>query len=125
LPGGPGICRRVGERGEEPRPMVVGFGKEDQKEELLEKARNLRMTGFSAVGVSPDLTEEQRRDEGDLAKEAERRNRERTEEDRSKNLVWMLVGQKGERRLIKTVDRGHRSGGNRQALERRTLAPGA
>ncbi len=31
-----------------------------------------------------------------------KRNREMNEEDRAKNLVWAVVGRKGEKRLVKT-----------------------
>ena len=100
------FCRRVGERSDEPRPMVVGLARENHKEDLLDKARDLRDTAFSEVGIVPDLTKEQRRDESDLAAEAVRRNETRTEEDLAKNLTWRVVGRKGEKRLIKGVERG-------------------
>jgi hypothetical protein len=38
------FCRRVGEKGEGPRPLIVGLKREWQKEDLLEKARDLRNT---------------------------------------------------------------------------------
>jgi hypothetical protein len=45
--------------------------------------------------------------------EAERRNREEiTQEDKAKNLEWMVVGTKGERRLIKSA-RGEDGEGRR------------
>ena len=105
------FCRRVGERSEEPRPLIVGFYREFMKEDLLDKARDLRDTAFAEVGILPDLTQEQRRDEADLAKEAEKRNVNLNAEDRSKNLMWMVVGRKGEKRLLKGVDRGGSSRG--------------
>jgi hypothetical protein len=35
----------------------------------------------------------------------ERRNRDLTEEDKAKNLVWMVVGARGEKRIVKGVTR--------------------
>ena len=100
------FCRRVGERTEDgPRPMVVGFFRESYKEDVMENARLLKDTEYSEIGITPDLTKQQRKEEDDLVKEAEQRNMARTEQDKAKNLEWMLVGQRGERRLIKTVSR--------------------
>ena len=108
------FSRRVGEKGEEPRPMVVGLCRESQKEELLDSVRELRNTPFDTVGIVPDLTREQRKDEADMAKEAEKRNGNLTEDDRTKNLVWMAIGRRGEKRLVKGVQRvrevNHRGG---------------
>ena len=61
-------------------------------EEILEKARLLKDTNFSEIGITPDLTREQRAEEDEMAKEAEKRNLERTEDERSKNVEWILVG---------------------------------
>jgi len=59
----------------------------------------------------------QRQAEMDLTKEADRKNRdELTAEDRSKNLKWMAVGRKGEKRIVKAPvreERGAASGSNR------------
>ena len=64
-----------------------------------------RDTNFKDIGITPDLTREQRLEEDELPKEAERRKMERTAEDRSKNVEWILVGQRGEKRLIRMVNR--------------------
>ena len=113
------FCRRVGEVSENgPRPLVVGFRREVYREEILENARLLRDTDFSDIGITPDLTREQRIEEDELAKEAEKRNLERTEEDRSKNVEWILVGQRGEKRLIRMANR--RGGPNRGGPSRGT-----
>lgn len=99
------FCRRLGERGERPRPMVVGLRSEEEKTKLLHSAKNLRNTHYSDVGVSADLTKKQLQEEKDLEAEAAARNEERTQDDKSKNLKWMVVGKKGEKRLIKGVER--------------------
>ena len=86
------FCRRVGEKGESPRPLVVGLYRESQKEDLLDIAHELRQTDFAEIGIVPDLTLEQRKDETEMTKEAERRNETRNQDDIAKNLIWMVVG---------------------------------
>ena len=72
------------------------------------RAKNLRDTTFQEVGIVPDLTVAQRREEHQLSDEAERRNEEElTQEDISKNLKWLVVGQRGAKKLIKAVPREH------------------
>jgi hypothetical protein len=99
------FVRRVGERGEGPRPLVVGLKKEWQREDLLEKARRLKDTQFSEVTVAPDLTKGQRNEEAAMSSEVEKRNAELTEEERAKNLEWRVVGARGERRVVKGLAR--------------------
>jgi hypothetical protein len=99
------FCRRVGEKGAGPRPMVVGLRREWQKEDLLESAKNLRGTQFADVSIIPDLTQEQRKEEAEMNSEVEKRNRELSQEDRAKNLEWMVVGARGERRMVKGTAR--------------------
>jgi hypothetical protein len=60
------FCRRVGEKGAGPRPLVVGLKREAQKEDLLEQAKHLRSTQFAEVVIIPDLTQEQRKEEADM-----------------------------------------------------------
>jgi hypothetical protein len=95
------FCRRVGEKGEGPRPLIVGFRREWQKEDVLENAKHLRNTPFADTVIIPDLTQEQRKEEAEMISEAERRNQELTQEDKAKNLEWMVVGARGERRIVK------------------------
>jgi hypothetical protein len=99
------FCRRVGERGDTPRPLIVGLKREWQKEDLLDSAKKLRDTQYSDVAIVPDLTREQRKEEADMTSEVERRNRELSEDDRAKNLEWAVVGARGERRIVKGVAR--------------------
>ena len=98
--------------------MVVGLNRESLKEDLLEAAKDLRNTEFETVRIAADLTREQRKDEADMVQEAERRNADLSEDDRAKNLVWMVVGRKGEKRLTKGMSRGgggaQRGGGTHQ-----------
>jgi hypothetical protein len=74
---------------------------ESDKVNLLRVAKNLEDTCFSDVNIAPDLTKKQRDKEAELKKEAERRNKSLSENDVSKNLHWVVVGPRGERRLTK------------------------
>jgi hypothetical protein len=99
------FCRRVGEKGDGPRPLIVGLKREWQKEDLLEKAKDLRNTPLADIVIIPDLTKEQRKEEAEMINEVERRNSVLSQEDRSKNLEWMVVGARGERRIVKGTAR--------------------
>jgi hypothetical protein len=99
------FVRRVGEKGEGPRPLIVGLRREWQKEDLIDRAKNLKNTRFPEVTIVPDLTKEQRREEAAMNGEAENRNKDLSEEDRAKNLEWMVVGARGEKRIVKGVVR--------------------
>jgi hypothetical protein len=69
------FCRRVGERGRDPRPVVIGLRTEEERRLILDKARLLQGTRFDNTGIVPDLTKMQRRAEDQLASEAELKNR--------------------------------------------------
>jgi hypothetical protein len=107
------FCRRVGEKSERARPLVVGFYTEWAKSTLIKNSRYLADSDMDHVSVAPDLTEKQRRAERDLQLEAEKRNAEISEEDAAKNLVWKVVGKRGQKRLIKVYDREQGRGGGR------------
>lgn len=95
------FSRRIGESGDTARPLLTGFHMEADKLNLLRVARNLMKTNYSDVNIVPDLTKKQREEEADLKVEAERRNRSLPVSDTSKNLHWVVVGARGERRLTK------------------------
>ena len=116
------FCRRIGERGEDPRPLVFGVFTEEEKRHLLEKAKELVYTKYEDVTVVPDMTKSQRKGEQQLRDEANKRNTQLTEEDRSKNLKWLVVGKRGEKRLIKGTERESQRG--RQERERGVEATG-
>jgi hypothetical protein len=99
------FCRRIGERGDDPRPMVIGLENEEEKRHLLGRARELRNTKYSDISIVPDLTRKQRNREARMKDEAEEKNKELTEEEKSKNIKWMVVGRRGEKRIIKGVER--------------------
>jgi hypothetical protein len=116
------FCRRVGEKKEEPRPLVCGFWDEKDRNKVLRNAWKLEGTDFENVSICPDLTRKQREEEADMRKEADRRNAEElTDEDQAKNLRWAAVGDCGQRFLVKTTarelrieGRGGRRTGERQ-----------
>jgi len=104
------FCRRVGPRGDGERPLVCGFFTEWAKNTLLKHAKRLDGTELSGVSIAPDLTKMQRKAESELEQEATRKNEELTQDDMAKNLVWQVVGKKGQRRLIKAVKRDYERG---------------
>ena len=99
------FCRRIGERGTDPRPVVFGVYSEDEKRHLLEKSKELKYTRYENVTVVPDMTKSQRRGEQKLRDEADNRNAQLSDVDRAKNLKWIIVGKRGEKRLIKGLER--------------------
>jgi len=99
------FLRRIGEKSTRPRPLLVGMATVADKELLLDNARRLKDSHLSGVGISADLTPGELKEEREMVTEAENRNKNLTEEDRAKNLKWLVVGQKGEKRLYKGVER--------------------
>jgi len=97
--------RRLGEKGNKARPLLAGLRTTEDKALLLDNAKFLRDTFFSNVGISADLTPQEMKEEKEMGVEAERRNKDLSQEDRAKNLKWLLVGPKGEKRLYKGVER--------------------
>ena len=93
------FCRRVGERGEAARPLIVGLYNERDRALLL--SLDTRGTEVRDVNFGPDLTKEQRKEETDMKMEMEDKNKALTEDEKAKNLAWRMVGPRGERRLIK------------------------
>ena len=57
------FCRRIGERGRDPRPVVFGVHSEEEKRHLLEKAKELRSTRYENVTIVPDMKKSHRRGE--------------------------------------------------------------
>ena len=121
------FCRRVGERRGEPRPLIVGLFRDEDKEHTLGRARHLHGTAFEKVSVVPDLTKKQRALEIKLKEEAEEKNKYLTAEDLRNNLRWIVVGRRGEKRIIKGVERdqeNYNRGNNwRQSKEQQNGGP--
>ncbi len=106
------FCRRVGEKSQAPRAMIVGFHTEYARSILLRYTKHLAETEYEDVSIMPDLTKRQRQEEASMNEEANRRNEEElTEDDMAKNLIWKVVGQRGEKRLVKGYNRYAARGG--------------
>jgi hypothetical protein len=116
------FCRRIGEKSVEPRPMVIGLETEEEKRHILSRARNLQGTQFQNISVVPDLTKKQRAREAKMKQEADERNRKLTTEERNRNEKWLVAGRRGEKRLIKGIERDTQPTGNRtQRAENRVI----
>jgi hypothetical protein len=96
------FCRRVGPRTDRPRPLIVGFYNAAIRGKVL-RADYAQCT--EDVSVGPDLTKRQREEEMEIWKEKDMKNQNRSAEEKAKNLVWRLVGPKGDRRLVLGPDR--------------------
>jgi len=107
------FCRRLGERGETARPLVVGLPTEELKRNVLFQAKNLQGTKFNDISVVPDLTKKQREVEDGMRREAEERNRRLSQADIEGGLKWIVVGRRGEKRLVKGFEREDARGGFR------------
>ena len=77
--------------------MLVGFHRKEDRNELMEKAKELQHTDFKEVTIVPDMTPHQRKEETEMAREADRRNETRTEEDRAKNYSRWWWAEKARR----------------------------
>jgi hypothetical protein len=100
------LCRRLGERGDNPRPLIIYLKNETTRTALLESAKHLRDTDHYEVSIVPDLTPAQRQEEVALSMDMDRRNKEElTEDDIQKNLIWKVVGPRGAKRLVKIAAR--------------------
>jgi hypothetical protein len=96
------FAKRLGQYDGEDRPLQVGLFNLTTKENLLKNGRQLKDSlEYGDIYISPDITKQQREEEKELWKEAERRN-EVLEPDEALNSEWKVVGMKGEKRLILT-----------------------
>jgi hypothetical protein len=99
------FCRRIEERGNEPQPVVIGLENEEEKRHILSRARDLRGTQYCDVSIVPDLTRQQHNREAKMKEEVNEKNKTLTTEERERNIKWMVVGRRGEKRIIKGVER--------------------
>jgi hypothetical protein len=109
------FCRRIGERGTDPRPIVIGLENEEEKRHILGRAKDLRNSRFKDISIVPDLTRKQRNREARMKEEAEEKNKTLTADEKSRNIKWMVVGRRGEKRIIKGVERDQQHYDNRRA----------
>ena len=124
------FIKRLGQRNEDstpPRPLLIGFKNFDSCTSILDQSPKLAEMDepWSAVNVIRDLTKTQRKEEKKLRDDADARNAELSEQDKE-NWKWMVVGRRGERRIVKVAleedkdaptseggGRGRGRGGNR------------
>lgn len=83
-----------------PRPVILGLKDPRAKQYILSHSSNLANSIYSNISIVPDLTVQQRNEEEGLRKEAVKLNAELSEEE-SLNWEWVLVGLRGQKRLIK------------------------
>ena len=87
-----------------PRPILVGLKFKYHHERILDSTWKLSESendSVRCVSVVKDLTTRQRAGEMDLIKETAKKNIERSEEDVDRNMVFKVVGRRGEKREIK------------------------
>jgi hypothetical protein len=114
------FCRRVGEPGAVPRPLVVGFHEEADRARLLRS--DTRGTVFENMEVCPDLTKKQRQEETGMQEEAVKRNMNLSDEDRAKKLGVRCGGAEGSKNIGEKAGReGNRQ--NEDAERTRTDGP--
>jgi hypothetical protein len=99
------FCRRLGEKSADPRPIAIGLENEEEKRHILTRARDLRGTQYCDVSIVPDLTRNQRNREAKMKDEVDEKNKTLTAEEKQRNIRWMVVGRRGEKRIIKGVER--------------------
>ena len=139
------FVRRLGARGEREdlRPILLGLKFTADIELVLDRTWMLSRSSSKAaqeINIVRDLTVRQRQKEADMVKDALKKNIERSTEEQDLNLVYKVVGRRGERREIRVplrqgeiLDRqgrviredGRDSGSNRRSTASRPLATGA
>lgn len=83
-----------------PRPVIFCLTDPNLRTYILENTRKLANSTYSSISIIPDLTQEQRKEEDKLRKCAEQRNRE-MDPTEATNWEWVLIGMRGDRRMIK------------------------
>ena len=81
------------------RPLLVTFSGEDKKASVMKNLHKLRNKGepFSEMVIKHDMSREDREKERLLQKEA----REKTQQEQTTNVVYIVRGRPGERQIIK------------------------
>ena len=95
---------RIGRSLEKCRPLIVKLRNQEEKAEILFKAKGLKNNqNWEGVSITHDLTKQQclaeRVKEMELRKEAEEKNC-RLLEDEKLAKVWRVVGGRGTRRVV-------------------------
>lgn len=83
-----------------PRPIILSLHDRGARDYIISNSRMLANSNFKNISIIPDLTPKQRKEEERLRKTAEMRNKDMGKEE-SENWEWVLVGIRGQRKLIK------------------------
>ena len=95
---------RIGERKDNStRPICVGFRDQADRDKVLNNSKNV-VTTYPDYFLSPDLTKTQIARDKKMREEAALKNTELSEED-AKNFVWKVLGQYGQRKLLRVKKR--------------------
>ena len=94
------FVRRIGEKRETDRPLLVGVTDPSLCVTILKNASRLANTQFSSISLVPDLTRRQREEDDEVRKLCETRNSQRSGDDL--NFTWKPLGPRGSRRPVKT-----------------------
>lgn len=94
------FVRRIGEKRETDRPLLVGVTDPSLRVTILKNASRLANTQFSSISLVPDLTRRQREEDDEVRKLCETRNSQRSGDDL--NFTWKPLGPRGSRRPVKT-----------------------
>ena len=102
------FIKRLGDKveGAEARPILLGLKFTSDLELVLDRSWMLSRCDNKAardINIVKDLTSKQRQRESDLVSEAGRKNMERSHEEVEENIVFKVVGRKGEKREIKVT----------------------
>ena len=102
------FIRRLGGKvkGAEARPILIGLKFTSDLELVLDRSWMLSRCDNKAareINIVKDLTVKQRQREADLVSEASKKNLERIQEEIDQNIVFKVVGRKGEKREIKVT----------------------
>ena len=83
-----------------PRPVILGLKDPGARQYILSHSNKLTNSIHSHISIVPDLTIQQRSEEEGLRREADKLNSELSEEE-ALNWEWVLVGLRGQKRIIK------------------------
>ena len=75
---------------------------------ILENAKKLPGKEYKNISIAPDLTKKQREDNNKLRQEVQKKNDE-LEGEEAENYTYRLVGQRGQRRILKQRKTGEKS----------------
>ena len=124
------FIRRLGGRvdGADARPILLGLKFTADMELVLDRSWMLSQCNNQAardINIVRDLTAKQRQREADMVTEASRKNLERIQEEIDQNIVYKVVGRKGEKREIKVALRqGEVLGSDGKVIRREDWARG-